>query len=257
MVSAAMIRHATYEALALGIFAAGAATFFALFFVVAPYGRHVRPGWGPTVPDRLGWMAMESPSLVWFGIVFFAGPHRGEAAPLALWALWTLHYAHRTLVYPLRTRSKGKRMPVAIVGLALAFNLANATANAAFLSHFGEDPPGRLWSAPFVGGVLLFALGMGINLDADRRLFALRAPGETAYASPRGGLYEFVSCPNYLGEIIEWSGWALASGSLAGAAFAFFTFANLAPRAASHHAWYRRTFPDYPPQRKALIPFVW
>ena len=65
-----------------------------------------------------------------------------------------------------------------------------------------------------------------------------------------------MSCPNYLGEILEWTGWAIASWSLAGAAFAVYTAANLAPRAFAHHAWYRQQFQDYPARRKALVPFV-
>ena len=92
----------TYRALAYGVMLAGAAAFVALFFVVAPYGRHARAGWGPTIPDRVGWALMESPSLVLFGAIFFAGAHRLEPAPLALWAMWTLHYANRTIVHPLR-----------------------------------------------------------------------------------------------------------------------------------------------------------
>jgi hypothetical protein len=59
-----------------------------------------------------------------------------------------------------------------------------------------------------------------------------------------------------MGEIIEWCGWALATWTFAGAAFAFFTIANLLPRALSHHRWYREKFPDYPRERKAIIPGV-
>jgi protein-S-isoprenylcysteine O-methyltransferase Ste14 len=70
-------------------------------------------------------------------------------------------------------------------------------------------------------------------------------------------LYRWISCPNYLGEIVEWSGWALATWSLPGLAFAVWTAANLAPRAHSHHLWYREHFEDYPPQRKALLPGLW
>jgi len=28
------------------------------------------------------------------------------------------------------------------------------------------------------------------------------------------------------------------------------------PRAIHHHRWYRRQFPDYPPSRRAILPFV-
>ena len=57
-----------------------------------------------------------------------------------------------------------------------------------------------------------------------------------------------------MGEIIEWSGFALMCWNLPALSFAVWTAANLIPRALSHHAWYRRTFPDYPPGRKAVIP---
>ena len=84
----------------------------------------------------------------------------------------------------------------------------------------------------------------------------LRAPGESGYKIPSGGLFRFVSCPNYLGEILEWSGFALATWSVAGLSFAAFTLANLLPRALSNHRWYQKTFPEYPEDRRALVPFL-
>jgi len=249
-----VIDHATYDALAYGVMISGAAAFVALFFVVAPYGRHARAGWGPTIPDRVGWMLMESPSLFLFGAIFFMGPHHGEPAPLALWAMWTVHYANRTIVYPLRIQSN-KRMPIAIPAMALVFNVTNATMNASWIGSLGSYASDWTRGPRFIAGAALFAIGMIAKSAADRRLFALRA-SKKGYAIPRGGLYELVSCPNYLGEITEWIGWAIASWSLGGLAFAGFTIANLAPRALSNHAWYKRTFDDYPRERRALVPFV-
>ncbi|HSM12793.1 MAG TPA: 3-oxo-5-alpha-steroid 4-dehydrogenase, partial [Thermoanaerobaculia bacterium] len=109
----------------------------------------------------------------------------------------------------------------------------------------------------FLAGVALFAAGTWVNRRADATLRALAARGDGEYGIPRGGLFERISCPNYLGEIIVWSGWALATWSLPGLAFALWTVANLAPRARSHHRFYRERFPDYPPERRALVPFVW
>ena len=57
-----------------------------------------------------------------------------------------------------------------------------------------------------------------------------------------------------MGEIIEWFGWAIATWSTAGLAFAVYSAANLVPRAFDHHAWYKKRFDDYPSNRKALIP---
>jgi hypothetical protein len=247
-----VIEQKTYDALAYGVIASAVVTFVALFFVVAPYGRHTRAGWGPTIPDRIGWALMESPSLVLFSAIFFAGPHRFEPVPLALWAMWAIHYANRTIVYPLRIQSN-KSMPIAVAAMAIGFNVTNATMNASWIGTLGvyASPGSR-----FFFGAAIFVGGMIVNLDADRRLFALRSGSSTGYAIPRGGLYELVSCPNYLGEIAEWIGWAIASWSLGGLAFAVFTFANLAPRALANHAWYKRTFDDYPAARRALVPFV-
>jgi 3-oxo-5-alpha-steroid 4-dehydrogenase 1 len=107
-------------------------------------------------------------------------------------------------------------------------------------------------------GAAFFAIGMAINLHSDAVLFRLRRPGESGYRIPQGGLYRLVSSPNYLGEIVEWLGWAIATWSLAGLAFAVYTAAtaaNLVPRAIVHHRWYRDTFADYPVERKAIIPF--
>jgi protein-S-isoprenylcysteine O-methyltransferase Ste14 len=250
-----LITLRVYDALAYGVIASGIATFIALFFIVAPYGRHTRGGWGPTIPDRVGWALMESPSLVLFSAIFFTGPHRFEPAPLALWAMWAIHYGNRTIVYPLRIKSK-RRMPIAIAAMAIVFNVTNATMNGSWIGHLGTYDADWTSRPKFIAGAALFACGMLVNLDADRRLFALRATSTTGYAIPRGGLYELVSCPNYLGEIAEWIGWALASWSLGGLAFAIFTFANLAPRALSNHAWYKRTFEEYPRGRRALLPFV-
>jgi protein-S-isoprenylcysteine O-methyltransferase Ste14 len=249
------ISRGTYDALAYGVIAAGVATFVALLFVVAPYGRHTRGGWGPTIPERIGWMVMESPSLVLFSAIFFAGPRHAGTVPLLLWAMWALHYANRTIVHPLRIKST-RRMPIAIVAMAIVFNVTNATMNASFIGGLGEYASDATSQPRFIAGVVLFACGMVVNLDADRRLFALRTTHDGGYSIPRGGLYELVSCPNYLGEIVEWIGWAIASWSLGGLAFALFTIANLAPRALSNHAWYKRTFPDYPRARRALVPFV-
>ena len=88
-------------------------------------------------------------------------------------------------------------------------------------------------------------------------LFKIRKQNTQVYSVPVGGLFHWVSCPNYLGEIALWIGWALATWSLAGLAFAVWTIANLAPRAVAHHKWYRENFDNYPRNRRALIPGIW
>jgi steroid 5-alpha reductase family enzyme len=95
-----------------------------------------------------------------------------------------------------------------------------------------------------------------LNWQSDNILIHLRKPGETGYVIPQGGLFKFISCPNHFSEIIEWTGFAIMTWSLPAFAFAVWTIVNLMPRAVHHHKWYKGTFPEYPPKRKALIPFV-
>jgi len=236
-------------------FALAGVTFVALRFITAPYGRFRRPGWGPTVPARLGWVLMEGPSAVLFAIVFALGAHSAQLVPLVFLAMWELHYVYRSFVYPFLMR--GGEMPLFVACLGLLFNMLNAPINAHWVASVGQYPDGWLADPRFLAGVVLFGAGFAINVTADRALRRLRGPGETGYKVPTGGLYRYISSPNYFGEIVEWCGWALATWSPAGLAFAVYTFANLAPRGIDHHAWYLKRFPDYPPERRALIPFIW
>lgn len=238
--------------IAIGLLTAGV-----LRFVSAPYGRHGRSGWGPLIPARAGWILMESPACLAYLGIYLAGDHRAHSTPLVLLALWQLHYFHRAFIFPFRMRAGGKTMPASVAAMALLFNGWNAYINARWISHLGDYPSSWLAEPRFLAGAALFLGGLAANVWADTVLLRLRRPGESGYRIPRGGLYELIACPNYLGEILEWIGWAVATWSLPGAAFAVFTAANVGPRAGDHLRWYREKFPDYPRSRKALIPFVW
>lgn len=199
---------------------------------------------------------MESPTLVVFVPFYFLGEQAAGSVPLIFLCLWLSHYAYRTLVYPFGLPSGARAWPIAVVLMGAAFNSLNALVLAPWLSQFGRYEKKWLLEPCFLVGVVLFFVGMTINRQSDRILKRLRAPGETGYKIPRGGAYRWVSCPNYLGEIVQWSGFALATWSTAGLAFALFTAANVGPRALSHHRDYQRRFPDYPKNRRALIPFL-
>jgi 3-oxo-5-alpha-steroid 4-dehydrogenase 1 len=247
-----------YTALLIAWLALGVVTFASLFFVVAPYGRHRRSGWGPSISDHWAWVLMETPAVLVFGLCFLLRPRPAVPLDWVYLALWEGHYVYRAFIYPLERRSTGKSMPLSIVAMGWFFNIGNGYLNGRYLFAFSSGYPVTwLGDARMLLGVALFIAGYLLHSQADRTLRSLRQPGETGYKVPQGGFYRWVSCPNYLGEIIEWTGWAVATWSLAGASFALWTAANLAPRALAHHNWYREHFRDYPPKRKALLPGLW
>ena len=242
----------------LVIFVSAPVVFALLFFVTAPYGRHFRGGWGPSISARAGWMIMEAPALLVIGITVIANGQRLGILPLLMWGLWELHYLYRTILFPVLMRGSSKRFPLMLVVFAFIFNTLNGYANGMYLSLPGlAISDGSFISNLRVGvGVALFVAGFVTHVMSDRDLRRLRKPDEVGYKIPRGGLWEYVSNPNYFGEIMEWCGWALAVWSLPALGFAVFTIANLVPRAWANRKWYQQTFEDYPRERKSVIPFV-
>lgn len=230
--------------------------FLLLLRVPAPYGRHARPGWGPTLHPTPGWFVMEAPAaLVMAG--WFAWERGWEAAPgIAYLCLWEFHYLYRAFWYPWTLRGGSRRIPVSVVVMGFVFNVINASLQGASLyAVVSTHPQAWFLDGRFLAGTALFVAGLALNRGSDAALRRLRSDG-AGYRIPTGGAFQYISCPNYLGEIIEWCGWALATWTLAGLAFAAWTTANLVPRALAHHRWYRERFPDYPRDRKALIPGI-
>ncbi|MDD3765089.1 MAG: hypothetical protein PHP86_17480 [Nevskiales bacterium] len=262
-----MAAERVFELTWWGMLLACPVVFGVLLRLPAAYGRHknvqgAQPArwWGPGIPTRWAWILMESPSSIGFAVIFALGDRALEPVPLLLLLMWQSHYVQRSFVYPLRMRVRpGDTTPLLIPLLAIVTNLAVSFLNASTLSWSRLGPvydSAWLGDPRFVGGVLVFALGYHINRKADAMLAALRRPGESGYRIPRGWLFERVSCPNYLGEFLIWSGWAIATWSPAGALFLLWTLSNLVPRALANHRWYRTMFAEYPPRRRAVIPYL-
>ena len=247
-----------FDWVAFGTLVMAPVVFVLLFYIKAPYGRHIRTGWGPVVDNRIGWLLMESAAVLVFGVIVFVYAEINPAS-LILFMLWQLHYCHRAFIYPW-TLNSGKKMPWLIMLMGMVFNTTNGYLNGWSIASQPEKYT-QLWlsSPQFLIGVSVFVFGMVLNKLSDRQLARLSRSrsGGGGYQVPRGCAYRWVSCPNYLGEIIQWTGWAIATWSLAGVVFAVWTMANLVPRALAHHRWYQQTFEDYPGKRRALIPFVY
>ena len=117
------------------------AVFPTQFFVTAPYGRHAHTKWGPSIGNQLGWCLMELVSLIVFAGLFLAGPNPKTAPMWIFFTLWSAHYINRSLIFPWRTHTQGKSMPLAIVGSAALFNIVNGGLNGLYLGWFGPLYP--------------------------------------------------------------------------------------------------------------------
>lgn len=234
--------------------------FVALFFVNAGYGKFYQPKWGPSIDNHWGWFFMEVPVFLAMLVLWWFSPLRDNAVRIVFLMLFELHYFHRSFIFPLQIRGHS-RMPLAIVLMGALFNTLNALMQGGWLFYISPaDYYTEEWllGLPFLAGTALFGAGMFINIQSDCIIRNLRQPGDTAHYLPRGGMFRYVTSANYLGEFLEWVGFAVLTWSWAGAVFALWTFANLAPRAARIYDLYLREFPGQldPSKTKRMIPFI-
>ena len=240
--------------------AAAAVVFVALFFVNAGYGKFYTPKWGPSVDNRLGWVLMEAPVFFAMLLLWWLSDRRFDPVRLVFLILFEIHYFHRSFIFPLKIRGRS-RMPLSIILMGALFNTLNALMQGGWIFWFspaGAYPLSWLYGLPFVLGTALFFYGMFINIQSDGIIRDLRQPGDTNHYLPKGGMFRYVTSANYFGEVLEWIGFAVLTWSLSGAVFAWWTFANLAPRAARIYDMYRREFPDEldTGKVKRILPYI-
>ncbi len=250
-----------FDRLLAAMAAMAAIVFVVLHFVEAGYGIMYSRRWGRSVNNRLGWVLMESP--VFFAMLafwLFSG-RRAELAPAVMALLFLLHYFQRSFIFPLLIKGNS-RMPLSIILMGVTFNLINALMQGGWIFYMSSPdryPASWLLSWQFIAGTLIFFTGMAVNIHSDHIIRHLRKPGDTAHYIPRGGMFRYVSSANYFGEVVEWIGFAILTWSWAGAVFAFWTFANLAPRAHKIHARYSAEFGERftSLKLKSIIPFIY
>jgi 3-oxo-5-alpha-steroid 4-dehydrogenase 1 len=220
---------------------------------------------GIKLGSKPGWILMELPGLIVFPIVFFMGENSDQIVPLFFLAIWMFHYTNRALVTPLLMRtapgaSQTFAFNVVVAGWITLF--MHGYFNAEYIANIGTQYTTEWFSDPrFIIGIAIYAFGFTLNVYSDTILRNLRSkkpdPSEPRYKIPYGGFFKWVSCPQYLGEILSFTGFAIMTWNLGAVFVLAITVGNLAPRAMVTHKWFLKNFDDYPKERKALIPYIW
>mmetsp|Transcript_26332 Transcript_26332/g.61692 ORF Transcript_26332/g.61692 Transcript_26332/m.61692 type:complete len:245 (-) Transcript_26332:111-845(-) len=188
---------------------------------------------------------------LWYPLVMMKSSTKDKGMPLGIVsAAWL--YCTTNGYLQARDLTKFQRIEILSWGATTEL-LATAVSD---VSSVSASP--LLWqSCRFWLGMSLTLIGFYIVTTSDRTLVTLKRNrqrelserGQTPanprdyYAIPRGGWFEYVSSPHYFGELVEWTGFFVATnGSLASLSFAVYTAANLVPRAMQTHQWYLDTF---------------
>ena len=107
-------------------------------------------------------------------------------------------------------------MPLAIMLMGVVFNVLNGLMQGEWLFYLAPEglyTDAWLSTPSFWLGVILFFIGMGINLHSDSVIRHLRKPGDTRHYLPQKGMYRYVTSGNYFGELVEWIGFAVLTCS--------------------------------------------
>lgn len=235
--------------------------FIALHFVTAGYGVFYNKKWGPAVPNKLGWILMESPVFIVMILLCIISERSTNIVCLIFLILFEIHYFQRSFIFPFLIRGKSV-MPLSVILMGVVFNVLNAVMQGGWIFYVAPENMYELsWLATpqFIIGTLVFFTGMIININSDYIIRHLRKPGDTKHYLPKKGLFKYVTSANYFGEFVEWVGFAILTWSLSGAVFALWTFANLAPRAAKIYNNYKKEFGDELDTKKVkrIIPFIY
>lgn len=235
--------------------------FIALYFVTAGYGVFYNKKWGPTIPNKLGWILMESPVFIVMILLCVFSERNTNVVCLIFLILFEIHYFQRSFIFPFLIRGKSV-MPLSVILMGVVFNTLNALMQGGWIFYVSPENMYEMqWltTPQFIIGTMIFFAGMIVNIHSDYVIRHLRKPGDTRHYLPKKGMFKYVTSANYFGEFVEWLGFAILTWSLSGAVFALWTFANLAPRAAKIYDNYKKEFGDELDTRKVkrIIPFIY
>lgn len=211
------------------------------------------------VNSRRAWFIFESPNVL-IGTWVIATHDRTHSTAVGEIAasLFMFHYLIRTFVYSALTKG-AKSMPLEIVFWGMMFTMVNGFVQVKYHLSSEFRPQHGVYSFRFLLGLALFAFGFVVNQTCDHHLRSLRKnTSDGTYYIPNNVFFRRLSAANLVGEIVEWSGYFLMTGSYPALSFAVSTLFNVGNRAIGTHKWYLTKFKDtYPKDRYALIPYVY
>lgn len=159
--------------------------FIASFFYTTPYGRFKSKASKWDFAPLPGWLLLESPCLFSAALTFIlAGGNNKALVPLILICIWQSHYFYRSVIFPLRVSKGSKAVSFSGIAFGIVFNSINGFLNGYTFSHAEHLlNPEWLYSANFIIGVSLMAIGLSINIHSDNilKIFASLERGATRY----------------------------------------------------------------------------
>lgn len=228
------------------------------------FAEKVDPKSTSTVSSRMGMLIIYAPAaVVALASIVLAGPASNERAAL-VGSLMLIHFLKRLLEVVFVHRYSGS------VGLAVSCFIGTFYACvSALVLTMQSSVPQTIYEAPGSAlalscGLIAFVIGQAGNLYHHVILSEMRKPASDAaadtacrYVVPSGGLFDMVTMPHYLFEIVAWVGIALCTQQLNALLAAAGMASYLSGRAVATTRWYQDKFGEaWPSSRRHLIPGI-
>lgn len=172
---------------------------------------------------------------------------------------WSVHYLKRILETLFVHRFSHGTMPLRNLFKNCGYYWGFTLYVAYHINHPLFTPPSLILQ---IAGLALFIVSELGNLSIHMLLRDLRPPGTTVRkipvpnSNPLTKLYNLVSCPNYTYEFYSWTGFTLLTSCVPAGLFALAGLYQMSVWALGKHRNYKKEFPNYPKNRKAILPFV-
>ncbi|GAW81126.1 3-oxo-5-alpha-steroid 4-dehydrogenase [Plasmodium gonderi] len=176
---------------------------------------------------------------------------------LSLWFL-LFHFLKREFESMFVHRFSNATMPITRVPIncghywvLCGVNIGYYLFHPLYKPHCIETKPAIVYSIFIVLLILEF-----LNLKCHLILRNLRPRGTKNRGIPHGYGFSYISCANYFYESLIWIIFALIINTLTGYLFSIVATTQMAIWALKKHNNYKREFPNYPKNRKAIFPFI-
>jgi 3-oxo-5-alpha-steroid 4-dehydrogenase 1 len=222
------------------------------------FGGTVSAGLDP----RIGWWLMELPCTLSFAYNFFVigGKQSKEFVPRLMAFIFLCHYVYRGWYWPLNIKVHGntKNFDMHVAFSSWIVTTLHGFLSARWFAHYGEHLKASFAQSPRIWlGLVVYYSGLVMVIWHDNILRDLRSGDGPRYRIPKGGLFEYATCPQYFAELWAWLGFAILSWGPNGLFIFMVSLVNLVPRSMATHAWYVEKFGlEYPADRAFLVPFV-
>lgn len=201
------------------------------------------------VPSRLGMVTLYFFPLI---VATLAARPYFSSANTIQWVVYgavMLHFTKRTLESLLLHKYSGRIAPLTFGIIVIAYALMGG-----MISWLNVEPLQNMDILFYLG--FLFVLVGEIGNFYHHRLLANLRTGKEKYYIPKGGWFEYATCPHYFFELVVWLGIFFLSRHFFTLLVFIAMLSYLTARSIKTRQWYRNRFPNYPKDRKYMIPFL-